>query len=72
MLRRGTFNASDLARLPAPVRPVMLKSGGPIMEAESSEADQVLCRWMDDDKVARAVFGRCQLYSLVPYLESAD
>ncbi len=63
-VRRQVFNAADLVVVPPMARPVVIKSGGPIMDVESVESGQALCRWMDDEgKLCRAVFRVVCLYS---------
>jgi uncharacterized protein YodC (DUF2158 family) len=70
MHRRDTFHETDLVKVDEYENPVILKSGGPIMEAESPPSclkDKVLCRWEEDGKIVRAVFPRACLYRLVPF-----
>ena len=62
-LNRDTFSEVDLIKVPRPTRPVVLVSGGPIMELESEENGKGLCSWRDDDgKLGRAVFPLACLY----------
>jgi uncharacterized protein YodC (DUF2158 family) len=44
-LERETFRADDLVPVPEPVNPVMLRSGGPIMEVVTEGPEGVLCKW---------------------------
>lgn len=62
-LHRGTFAAADLQRVPDPRQPVLLKSGGPIMEVLEDHGDEVVCEWAD----GRATFPKASLYRLVPF-----
>jgi uncharacterized protein YodC (DUF2158 family) len=55
-LNRETFADSDLTKLPEPVNPVLLKSGGPIMEAETEQEDSVLCAWKERNGRMRRIF----------------
>lgn len=69
-LQRKTFSEGELIRVPAPSKPCVLKSGGPVMDALSQEGNRVLCEWTDDQgKIGRAVFPVDCLYSLVPFSE---
>ena len=67
MLQRKVFNVSELT----PVNEsnfVILASGGPLMEIESLENDKALCKWTDNEKIARAVFPIKCLRKLVPII----
>ncbi len=65
LLNRAVFSEDDLIRVPLPKNPVIIKSGGPIMEVLSIEGNQVLCEWQHDGKIARGVFSKVILYRLV-------
>ena len=66
-LRRQTFPAEDLELAPEPKNPVVLKSGGPIMDLETVEGENGLCRWeTEDSKIARATFPLACLYLCRP------
>jgi len=56
MYRRDIFHEADLVKVDEYENPVILKSGGPIMESESIEGTDVLCRWEESGKIARAAF----------------
>lgn len=61
--KQATFDAEDLVIIPPPKRPVMLKSGGAIMEVLEELDGEVLCEWDD----GRVWYPRECLYSLVPF-----
>lgn len=70
-LNRGAFASSDLVKVPAPGRPVVLNSGGPVMDVEWVEGGTALCRWKDGDgKIARAVIPTACLMECRPMGES--
>lgn len=63
----GLFHADDLVLVPPPARPVVLGSGGPIMELESVEDGVALCSWTaDDGRLCRSRFPLPCLYACVP------
>lgn len=67
ILQRGTFPADALELVPEPRRPVVLKSGGPVMELESVEGEDALCSWTGDDgRLGRAVIPVVCLYACAP------
>jgi hypothetical protein len=62
-LMRGVFNTSDLVSVPRPNKPVVLVSGGPIMDLISSQDGNGLVEWRDDEgKICRAVIALVCLY----------
>lgn len=67
-LRRESIDPADLVRVEPPGRPVVLKSGGPVMDLESwSDDGQALCRWAAaDGRVCRAVLPAACLYRCEP------
>lgn len=71
-LSRDSFAADELVVIPPPVRPVVLKSGGPVMEVLEVIDDQALCRWAGDDgRVGTAVFSTACLYACVPFQDKS-
>lgn len=68
--RQGRFNADDLVRI-VRINPVVISSGGPVMEGELEDGDKVLCTWdtWEDGsrKYHRRWFAKAMLRSLVPY-----
>jgi hypothetical protein len=61
------WREDELVKVEPPARPVILKSGGPVMDLESVEDGNALCRWEGDDRrICRAVFPLVCLYSCVP------
>jgi uncharacterized protein YodC (DUF2158 family) len=68
-LHRKSFSLDDLVRIPPPEHPVVLKSGGTLMNLVSVEGDNALCEWYEDNgKLARAVFPLVCLYRCEPIL----
>lgn len=66
-VNRDKFPADELVKVPAPNRPVVLKSGGPVMDLETIDGDNGLCSWFDDEgKISRAVFPLVCLYACIP------
>jgi uncharacterized protein YodC (DUF2158 family) len=72
VLRRDAFPLDELVKVPAPKRPVVLKSGGPVMDLETVEGENALCSWYGADmKLARAVFPLACLYECKPLEQEA-
>jgi hypothetical protein len=46
---RGTFALESLARVTPPARPVVLRSGGPVMDLVCVEGDHGVCEWDESD-----------------------
>jgi hypothetical protein len=66
--RRSAFDVGELVKVPPPTRPVILKSGSPVMDVESVEGDQALCCWRENDgKLCRAVYDVACLYDCVQF-----
>ena len=66
-MRRQVFAHSELSRVPPGARPVVLRSGGPVMDLEGVGDGIGLCRWRGDDgKIHRAQIPVAALYSCVP------
>ena len=61
-LHRATFHPADLVAIPRPEKPVVLVSGGPIMDLVSVEGEYGICEWRNGRKVARAKFKLICLY----------
>lgn len=69
MLKRDKFQKTDLEKVEYK-NPVVLNSGGTVMEVETVEGDRVLCRWEVNNKLARATFPAACLSRLVPFTET--
>lgn len=67
IFRRGEFKPEDLVLIQLPVRPVVIKSGGPIMNVVCVEGDNVLCEWDNDGKKEQGLIGAACLYACVPF-----
>lgn len=65
----GRFVAADLVKVPDPARPVVLKSGGPIMSILTVEGDRALCEWAGDGETQRGLFPLACLYEVRPLRE---
>lgn len=63
ILGHGEFFSGELELVPEFRDPVMLKSGGPIMEVLSVDSSGALCEWED----GRETFPVACLYRLVAY-----
>lgn len=62
-IKRCVFDTDELVKVPEPSTPVVLKSGGPIMELESVEGGSAMCRWTGlDGKLCRVVLPLVCLY----------
>ena len=77
--RENELPVGDLILVPQPSRPVVLKSGGPVMEQEKTNPDgTVVCRWQrwdDGDMVTVnewASFTPACLYRCVPMTEEGE
>lgn len=72
-VNRDTFDPEEVTRVRKPRRPVVLASGGPVMELESLDGEgRALCSWVGDDgKIARATFPLACLYRCRPADNSA-
>ena len=63
----ASFDRSDLTRVPCPHRnPVVLKSGGPILDLLAVEGDNAICEWAEDGEKVRRIFPVACLYRCVP------
>ncbi len=63
-LNAEVFNAEDLRTIKAPKVPVVLKSGGPIMNLRCIEGGRAFCEWDDNEnEVIRKSFPVECLYS---------
>ncbi len=69
MLKRDKFQETDLEKIERK-NPVVLNSGGPVMEVETVEGNRALCRWEVNNKLARAVFPVACLSRLVPFTKA--
>ena len=65
-LRRDTFEMNELAKVEPPASPVILKSGGPIMDLIEFGEGLAVCEWED----GRARFPLSSLYRLVPFVSN--
>ncbi len=66
-LHRETFAKEELEKAPPKKRPVILKSGGCVMELESVEDGIALCSWENNErKLQRASFPLVCLYECRP------
>ena len=75
LLRHGTFEQGDLELVPPFKKPVILKSGGPIMELLGQtrhnaklNCEEVLCEWDD----GRGWFVPATLYRLIPFQQEQE
>lgn len=66
--RKDSFHEDDLEKVPDLENPVILKSGGPIMEVLTEDEEACLCEWRGDSgKLWRKSYPRVCLYRLVPF-----
>lgn len=66
-LRRESFPVGNLVRVPSPAAPVVLKSGGPVMNLLGVTDGIALCEWLTaDDRLSRGTFPVPCLYRCVP------
>ena len=64
---RASFRPDELVRVPAPVRPCVLRSGGPVMELEAVEGESGVVSWDGPNgSRGRAIFPLACLYACAP------
>ena len=69
-VRRESFHPDELVLVPEPANPVVLGSGGPIMDLVATEGDRGLCQWEADDGTTQrhmfplACLYRCEKFSV--------
>jgi uncharacterized protein YodC (DUF2158 family) len=67
VLNTETFSVTDLVKVSPPARPVVLKSGGPVMDLEATEGGMAVCSWRNaDGSCGRRMFPLACLYSCRP------
>lgn len=67
-IRSEVFSEADLEPVKSPAKPVVLKSGGPIMDLVCFEGDNGVCEWEGQDGTnQRHLIPLVCLYRCLPY-----
>ena len=72
-LHQAAFKESELVKVPEPKQPVVLVSGGPVMDLVALEGENGVCEWEDNDNEQhRRLFPLVCLYGCKRVIEQED
>ena len=66
--KQGAFPATDLVAVPPAPNPVVLKSGGPVMDLVTVEGERALCRWTGWDVASQSNVEHRRLFAVASLL----